>query len=161
MRSLNIHAIRDSINRLCSFLDEEYDINSGGCCFVASLIAKHLDRLKIPYSLVAYDYLEKDLDYIQYEVLSKAKNKSGRKSVTGRHTCDHYCIKIIGAGEVNNEGFDDEGYSKYIINDVCSSHIKWIYRNGLWNNEYDTNNNKIIKGIIKSFFREYETSSIC
>lgn len=160
MRSLNIHALRDSINRLCGFLDEEYNVNRGGCCFIASLIAEHLDRLKIPYSLVAYDYLDKDLDYIQHEVLSKAKNKSGRKSVTGRHTCNHYCIKIEGAGEVNNEGFTD-GCSRYIIEDVRSSNIRWIYRNGLWNDEYDTGNNKIIKGIVKSFFKKHETFSIC
>lgn len=157
MRNLNIHSVRDSINRLCEFLDEEYYINCGGCCFIASLLAEHLDRLKISYSLVAYDYLEKDLDYIQHEVSSKIKNKSCRKSVTGNHTCNHYCLIIEGAGEVNSGDFSE--CSRHVIKDVRSSNIRWIYRNGKWNCDYDTRNNKAIKNIVKSFFKQYETLS--
>ena len=154
MRNLNIHSLRDSINRLCDFLDEEYNINNGGCCFIASLIAERLDRLGISYNLIAFDDLERDLDFIQNEVSSKIKNKSLRKSVTGNHTCIHYCLSIRGAGEINIGEF--ENLSKYIIKDIHSSNIRWIYRNGVWNNEYDTNNNKAIKQIIKSFFERYE-----
>ena len=154
MRSLNNHSLRDSINRLCDFLDEEYYINNGGCCFIASLLAEHLDRLGISYNLIAYDYLERDLDFVQHEVSSKVKNKSLRKSVTGNHTCNHYCLSIEGAGEINSGEFEE--CSRYVIKDVHSSNIRWIYRSGRWNDEYDTNNNKAIKQIIKSFFERYE-----
>lgn len=152
---MNIHSLHESINRLCYFLDEEYNINNGGCCFVASVIAKHFDYLKIPYSLVTYADLERDIDYIQHEVSCKVRNTSQRKSVTGIHTCTHYCLLIEGAGEVNSGEFDD--CHKYIIKDIHSANIRWICRNGLWNKEYDTNNNTIIKGIIKAFFKRYET----
>lgn len=158
MRNLNIHSLCKSINRLCEFLNEEYNINCGGCCFIASILAEHLDRLKIPYDLIAYDYLGKDVDYIQHEVSTKVKNKSYRKSVTGNHTCNHYCLFIEGAGEINSGDF--EGCVRHVIKDVQSSNIRWIYRNGEWNIDYDTDNNKVIKNIVKSFFKSYETFSI-
>lgn len=142
-----------SINKLCNFLEEIYYVNSGGCCFIASLIANHLDRLGISYDLIVYSSLEKDLDYIQLEVSSKVKNKSLHKSVTGNHTCNHYCLSIKGAGEINEGNFD---YPKYIIKNVHSSNIRWIYKNGVWNDYYSTRNNKIIKSIVKSFFKQYE-----
>lgn len=158
MRNLNVHSLCKSINKLCDFLDSEYSINCGGCCFIASLLATHLDKLGISYNLIAYDYLEKDLDYIQHEVSSKVKNKSCRKSVTGNHTCNHYSLFIEGAGEVNRGDFDE--CLKYVIKDVQSSNIRWIYRNGAWNTDYNTCNNKAIKNIVKSFFEQYEAFSI-
>lgn len=160
MRNLNIHSLRKSINTLCRFLDKEYYVNCGGCCFIASVIAKHLDRLGISYKLIAYDYFDKDLDFVQYEVSNKVKNKSILKSVTGNHTCNHYCLFIEGAGEINTGNIDNESLVRYEIQVVNSSNIRWIYKNGEWNNDYDTNNNKTIKNIVKSFFRQYETLSV-
>lgn len=154
MHILNVHALRTSINRLCEFLDEEYNINSGGCCFIASLLSKHLDNLKVPYSLVAYDYIERDEYCIQYEVSKKVKNKFVRGSVTGIHSCNHYCLYIEGAGEINSGEF--ENCSRYVIKDIKSSNIQWIYKNGKWNDRYSIDNNKAIKNIIKSFFKQYE-----
>lgn len=157
MRNLNIHSLCKSINNLCDFLDTEYNINNGGCCFIASLLATHLDKLGIPYDLITYSYFEKDLDYIQYEVSSKVKNKSYRKSVTGNHTCEHYSLFIKGAGEINEGDFDN--FVRYVIKDVQGSNIRWIYRNGTWNTDYNTCNNKAVKNIVKSFFKQYETFS--
>lgn len=156
MRNLNIHALYRSVNNLCEFLDTEYNINNGGCCFIAALLAKHLDHLKIPYNLVVYDDFGRDIESIQYEVFVKVKNSSYRNSVTGKSTCSHYCLYIIGAGEVNSGNFS--GY-KYTIKDVCSSNIRWIYRCGKWNPCYDTANNNTIKSIVKSFFKRYEMFS--
>lgn len=158
MRNLNVHSLCKSINKLCDFLNSEYNINCGGCCFIAFLLATHLDKLGISYELIAYDDLEKDLDYIQHEVSSKVKNKSYRKSVTGNHTCNHYSLFIKGAGEVNGGDFSE--CLKYVIKDVQSSNIRWIYRNGVWNTDYNTCNNKAIKNIVKSFFEQYEAFSI-
>ena len=158
MRNLNIHSLCRSINRLCDFLNEEYNINYGGCCFIASLIAEHLDRLKISYNLIVYDYFEKDVDYVQHEILTKVKNKSYRKSVIGNNTCFHYCLFIEGAGEINSGDFND--CIRYVIKDVQCSNIRWIYRNGKWNKNYDIYNNKSIKNIVKSFFRRYESFSV-
>ena len=41
------------LNCLCSEMSECYDINSGGCCFVAAVLAEQLEKYKIPFR-VAY-----------------------------------------------------------------------------------------------------------
>ena len=39
------------LNQLCQLLNDDYNINRGGCCYITYLIAKNLDRLHIPYKL--------------------------------------------------------------------------------------------------------------
>lgn len=43
-----------SINELCLNLDYKYDINNGGCCFVAAVIAQQLENYNIPYEVYEY-----------------------------------------------------------------------------------------------------------
>ena len=152
---IDVYELHKSINRLCEFLDDEYGVNDGGCCYLAFLIAHHLECLEIPYHLVIYDLCSKDTDCIQSEITTRVKNKSSNDSVTGDNTCNHYSIYIKGVGEVNSRGFED--LCRYVIKDVKSSNIKWIYRTGSWNSLYDTVNNKTIRNIIRSFFNPYET----
>lgn len=113
MRKLNCHSLLKSLNSLCKFLDDTYDVNLGGCCFLAAIIAKHLDKLGLDYDLVVYDYYEKDQASIEHEVIARHRNKSVSKSVTGRNSCNHYCLNLRGAGIVN--GNDDEDDHQYII----------------------------------------------
>lgn len=57
MRQLNVHKLVRNLNELCDNLVKEYDVNCGGCCYVAYEIAKHLDRFHISYELrVLNDY---------------------------------------------------------------------------------------------------------
>lgn len=154
MRRLNVHSLRKSINNLCEFLDKEYKVNLGGCCLIASIIAKYLEKLGIGYELVIFDMIEKDENLIQKEILNKRKNGSYLTSVTGYHTCSHYCINILGAGTVNEGDYND--CKEYIIKNVPSKNIKWIYDYGNWNKEYDTSNTSTIKNIFKNFFKKYE-----
>ena len=51
MSGIDRECLRRSLNSLCEFLDIEYKINEGGCCWIASEIARHLDELKIPYAI--------------------------------------------------------------------------------------------------------------
>jgi len=44
-----------SINNLCKELDNKYNINCGGCCFVAAVIAEQLEKHNIFYTLIHYD----------------------------------------------------------------------------------------------------------
>ena len=49
--------IKDLVNKLNKFLerlDGTYNINSGGCFYVAYLIARELDRLGINYTVVEW-----------------------------------------------------------------------------------------------------------
>lgn len=154
MRQLNIHHLKNSLDKLCNCLDDLYNINCGGCCYIAYLIARHLDKLKIKYILVIYDYDYKDTLNINKEVTNMSKSTSVNSSVTGFNTCSHYCIFLVGGGCVNKG--DVQGLRCYKISNISCKNIKWIYKNGAWNSYYNMKNNKIIKGIIDLFFKDYE-----
>lgn len=158
MRRLNCHSLHKSLNSLCRFLDETYDVNKGGCCFLASVIAKHLDRLGIDYALVIYDDYKKDHTQIEHEVISCHRNKGIFTSVTGSCSCNHYCLQIKGAGVINED--DLEETHRYLIPDVTYKNINWIYKNSDWNDCYEVRHNKTIKNIVKTFFKDYEKVSI-
>ena len=81
MRLVNVHNLKHSLDCLCSCLDKLYSINSGGCCYVAYLIACHLDKLRVKYDLVIYDYKRKDGACINSEV----QNMYLPNSVTGKN----------------------------------------------------------------------------
>lgn len=156
MRSLNCHSLLTSLDALCRFLDDAYDVNSGGCCFLASIIAKHLDRIGLDYELVIYDSYLKDISSIEYEVINRHRNRSKEHSVTGPYCCNHYCIHLKGAGIINS-GCNEYGDKyKYIIPDITFKNIRWIYKLGGWNECYEIRHNKTIKNIVKEFFKEYE-----
>ena len=59
------------LNNLCQKLDILYDINNGGCCYVAYKIAKQLDKLNIKYELVVFDYISKNKSLTSKEVINK------------------------------------------------------------------------------------------
>lgn len=157
MRHLNVHKIVKDLNDLCNTLIEEYDINSGGCCFVAYVIAKQLDKLHIKYSLQVSDYYPKDEVAINREVRNKKRNACDTFSVTGFNTCSHYYLKVEGGGNVNQDECPSEE-TVYTITGINHSNIGWIYKNGSWNSQYSKRNNKLIKKIISSHFKQYEKS---
>lgn len=146
----------NKLNSLCDFLDENYDINWGGCCFVAYAIAKQLDRYNIPYELYVYDkeYV-KDQKLISEEVRSNIQNYEDTNSVVGDYTCNHYFLKILDYGFINQSEFTEE-HLMYKIDEITYHDINWIYENGDWNDNYnDEYNNQIIE-FINTLFKEYE-----
>lgn len=40
-----------SLNSLCCEMNKSYNINSGGCCFVAAVIAEQLEKYNIPFKV--------------------------------------------------------------------------------------------------------------
>lgn len=153
MRRLNVHKLVDSLNKLCITLEDNYDINCGGCCYVAYEIAKHLDRLNIRYQLAIanYSYLKKSA--INTEIRSKRRNAKDTESVTGFNTCSHYFIKIDGGGGVNQGSWKD--CPVYLVTEINHRNIQWIYRMGSWNDMYEKHHNKHIKKLISSHFKQY------
>lgn len=154
MRNLNIHKLQKSLNKLCETLNSLYSINSGGCCYVAYLISKWLDKFNIRYQLVIYNYSKKDVLGISCEVQSMRVNKSPHSSVTRRYSCAHYCLLIIEGGYVNKG--DVSGLKRHSISGITNKNIRWVYRTGCWNKMYDTRNNRVVKNMINSFFKNYE-----
>lgn len=43
------------INRLCEELNFKYNINCGGCCYVAAVLAEQLELHNIPFKIVHYN----------------------------------------------------------------------------------------------------------
>ena len=52
---MNKKELFKNLNQLCKDLDLKYDINSGGCCYVAAVIAEQLENYNISYKLIKYD----------------------------------------------------------------------------------------------------------
>ena len=134
----------DKLNKLCKKLDLEYKINKGGCCFIAYLISKQLEKLNIPYELVVYDDEYRcDLD---------------TDSLTFDETANHYCIKILKQGIVNQGNCNDEDYNVYNVK-LNSNDLEYIYNNGSWNHMYDSKNNHTIENIINNFFMQFKNET--
>lgn len=79
-------------------------------------------------------------------------------SVTGKYTCEHYCISISGGGVVNKGKVAH--LRKYVVRNITSKNLKWLYKNGDWNKIYNRDDNKYVKGIINSFFSKYEENNL-
>lgn len=153
MKRLNIHSIVADLNDLCLQLDDNFNINNGGCCYVAYEIARHLDKLGIEYELKIYDDYNKNQEAINKEIITKHCNKCKDTSIVGLHSCNHYFLFIKGAGSINEERENFYNCNKYSISNINHKHIKWVYRHGLWNDTYQVANNSIIKKLVNLYFK--------
>ena len=52
---MNRKKLFTKLNKLCLELDNKYNINNGGCCYVAACIAEQLEKFNIPFEIVHYD----------------------------------------------------------------------------------------------------------
>lgn len=144
--------LKNSLEHLFTYLDDTYDINAGGCCFAAYVIAKNLESLGESYKLVIYD--EDYLDNIDsVEIQENIVNRDIQRCPNGNHTCCHYAIKIKNLGIVNASDFK---YEKRVYVDVTSYDILWIYEKGEWNCCYDPRLNDIVEQNINLVFNAYE-----
>ena len=50
--------LAERLNKLCRFLDEEYDVNCGGCCYIAYCLARLLSRDKFKFKVIIYEDYE-------------------------------------------------------------------------------------------------------
>ena len=155
----NLKRLKWSLNSLCKFLDENYDINSGGCCLLTYLIAVNLEKLGVKYDLIIYNDRAKNLKGITREIIKMEEEESIESSVIKGGTCTHYTLKIHRAGIINKEDYNPDHYFEYRINKINSNNIKWIYEKGFWNSYYDTANSASIQNIIKSFFEQFYEES--
>ena len=129
----NLRVISDNLNRLCQFLDEMYDINAGGCCYITGVIAKLLEIDDVDFSVIVFecdcdDFY--DLDCSQY----------------------HYAISLNG-DIINGNDYVDIEYSEFT--NVSASDIFEHYYECDWNISYDRGNNKFIKETIKRFYGNF------
>lgn len=124
------------LNRLCDFLDEEYDINSGGCCYIAYCIAKLLTSDKFKFKVLIYDYYPLDIKKFD--------------KVIGSHF--HYAISLRGG--VINPGSFNTNLCSTPYSRVSASKILKHYERGSWNTDYDLSKNEFVYKTIKMFYED-------
>ena len=117
----------DSISR---FLDRSFNINVGGCCFVASIIAGLLEEDGIPFDVVVYydEYFDTfdDIDCSQ----------------------KHYAIKVNNI-IINN---DDRKDDYMVFNNVTCNDLMEHYIECGWNTWYNSEYNEYVANILTEFY---------
>ena len=130
----NLAKLCHKLDYLFEFLHNVYSINSGGCCYVASVLAELFEKDDIDYSVIVYDceYAEfYDIDCSQY----------------------HYTL-CVEDYILNCQDFEEVDYAEYI--DVDAEDLLNHYKEcDDWNSLYDTYRNKYIKKLITNFYKDF------
>jgi len=147
----NLRKLVSELNTLCDRLDEDYNINFGGCCYVAYILMKNFESIGIHPTLV----IESDCDEIDgEEFLNCVHDRVDECNGLGYNTCCHYFVQIPKVGYVNSGEFSKENLNKF--KGLSSKDVQWIYKTGDWNSCYETKNNAMVGRKIKQVFRKYE-----
>lgn len=123
--------LAERLNKVCTFLNSAYNINAGGCCYVAYCFAKLLERDNMKYKIVVYE------DY---------KIGGTFHKLSDSHY--HYAI-ALGKAIINPVDDDTFVINKY---QVSSSDILKHYNKEKWNDCYDASKNLFINKILKNFY---------
>ena len=146
-----IRKLVNDLNTLCGRLDEDYNINYGGCCFVAYILMKNFESIGINPILV----IESDCDEIDgVEFLDRVRDRNIECNGLGSNTCNNYFVSIPKVGYVNAGDFYRDSLNKF--RGLTSKDVQWIYKTGDWNSCYETKNNAMVGRMIKQVFRKYE-----
>jgi len=145
-RSWKTKKLKTELNRLFSFLDKNYSINWGGCCWLTYCLACNLERLNIPYSLVIYDG-EGNSEEAYNNIIERYNCFP-----TGDETASHYTLRVKGLGILNKS----KGDPFILVHNVNSVDIRWIYDEGSWNECYNSRLNDEIKNLVDTVFKIYE-----
>lgn len=122
------------LNNICKCLDDLYNINDGGCCFIAYCLAKMLESDKFDFKIVVYGYKEKVKHFNNLEL---------------SHT--HYAIHL-GNIIINQSTFKKYPKKEYI---AFSEDIFKHYSEGSWNSYYNKNKNKFIQRQLKTYYNDF------
>ena len=140
------------LNQLLKDLDKVLKINSGGCCYIAYIIAKNLEKYKIPFKVILMDDTLKEPSYYFQGI------KNRELSVID-YGFAHVCIKVY-SKVINPYRFRMD--SRTI--ELDSKDLLWLYRRGDWNEMYDTTNNNILirflNKICKKLIRQFQLKRV-
>ena len=103
------------LNRTCKSLDDRYDINRGGCCYVAYVIAKLLDKYQVEnYYLGLISDQEKYVEALEYNTRFHIKKDFPNSLMIKEGTCNHYFIIFQNYIKNNNTYLNLYNYIIYI-----------------------------------------------
>lgn len=133
------------INSLCDCLNTIYHTNSGGCCYIAYIVAEILEKEEIPFEVLVSDprYDEggypddfKDLNDSVYHICLEAK-------------------PIKDTYRINVGHYDGEYYFHYT--NVAALDIYNFYKDNTWNSFYEIAKNKFIKYVINLIYDNFSS----
>lgn len=150
--------LKHYLSELFNYLNSKYYINSGGCCYIASVLARELERLNIKYWLVIYNDKDINSRTRKLPIRRAIKNRDPYQTIgIGKNVCVYYAITTSELGVLNSNNCDKNPYLKSVsLAAINSSDIEWIYKTGDWNRCYNTKFNKIIRDCIHLAFKGYE-----
>ena len=136
------YTIYKGLNAICECLNTLYNINNGGCCYIAYCIAQLLEKDSIPFDVIIFD----DFDAVSLSELDEE--------------CYHIALRIVIDDEyyIINQGdfeLDDE---ITIIENVTSNDLFKYYKRFRWNRTYEVFRNKFIKYVITLLYENFTHS---
>ncbi len=137
----NKRLISKKLNNLCRYLNEEYNINYGGCCLVTYIISKLLKKDNFKFKIIVWsDY---NLSVKNFSEINEAQF--------------HYAINL-GRYNINSGNCSKISYlHRFIFNDVSPSDILKHYKNNnyCWNRSYNTSNNNLVFKLLKISYESF------
>lgn len=117
------------LNELCREMDNQYNINSGGCCYVAMIIAEQLERHNIPYTVYRYIFPCHFVIKVSDRYINRSDFNNSKCIIDNCTSDDLYEIYY-------NEEWN-RTYDKQIYNHLVKLRIKALFR------KYENNMKKI------------------
>lgn len=147
------YRLREVLSSISKQLTEFRCLNSGGCCYIAYLIAKQLESRKIPFSVI-FEHSEQSL---KSAYIRQANNTNKGLGVT------HVLLRIDGV-YYDSDGIKGSRMHKdKIVFNWNSKQLHNFWMNGRWNFLFKANNpsskRQQIRSIINQTFKEYDKSS--
>lgn len=132
----------NNLDSICSCLDVIYDINNGGCCYVAYVIADILHREGIKYEVVV---VSSDLSE-EFEDLE--------------NSAYHVFIKVTWQGKdyLINPGDCSDSKEWQCYENISPEEILYYYKSVQWNCLYAVVKNKFIKYVINLIYDNFSSS---
>lgn len=128
------------LNNLMEYLDLEFAINCGGCCYISYILSNLFESNDIPYKLIIFtDEIEdaeslNDIKYTQY----------------------HYCLQVYNIMINLGDCCEDDFYLELKTNSKeLYSYYNKNKKKRNWNSCYDSNKNKFISNTIRKFYNEF------
>lgn len=147
MSDSEIIQLVDELNGLCGKLDHDLSINSGGCCYVAGIVAEGLYKLHIPYKVAITKCFEVEKSL---EVRRFIKNKQ-----------DFYCQHAFIYLHKHKLYINDDGDADRNVKVGCikPKELLEYYKSTRWNKTYNIRNNKSVAKSINEIFKKYESKA--
>lgn len=147
---MTLDTLTANLNTLFTALDTMYNINAGGCCYIAYIVAEELEKRNFNnFSLRIYD------NYVlnEEDCFENIENNVEDFPIYS-YTASHYVL-VYDDIEINPDAAAK--YLEYVdLHDVDSNFILDICNKGDWNSVFNHNNLTFIRRFIKIIFDQYD-----